>query len=180
MAMRNGFLTWARSGLVCFFVGMFLLSVCFSAADVVAAESGGKRIDSIDVGGNRNVSKAKVLATVRAKVGEIFDKKSAEEDAGRLAKIEGVEYAYYNIETLDGAIKLTYVIVEKNVVRSIVFIGNEKIKRGKLFISAAHSYRTDMAESGNRMSPITNTWEFMAIAVISLCTMLTYSQPLCS
>ncbi|MCK5174610.1 MAG: hypothetical protein KAR47_14550, partial [Planctomycetes bacterium] len=112
------------------------MSVCFSAADVVAAESGGKRIDSIDVGGNRNVSKAKVLATVRAKVGEIFDKKSAEEDAGRLAKIEGVEYAYYNIETLDGAIKLTYVIVEKNVVRSIVFIGNEKIKRGKLLRDA--------------------------------------------
>jgi outer membrane protein insertion porin family len=129
--MRNGFLTLARNGFVCFFVGIFLLSVCFSTAEV-AAESVGLRIDSIKVGGNQNISKAKVLTTVRARVGEIFDKKSAEEDAGRLAKIEGVEYAYYNIDTQDGAIKLTYVIVEKRVVRSIVFIGNVKVKDGKL------------------------------------------------
>ena len=65
-----------------------------------------------------------ILASVRARVGEFFDKASADEDSRRIAQIEGVEYAYYNTRVAGGQVELTFVVVEKNLVRVIVFNGN--------------------------------------------------------
>ncbi len=44
----------------------------------------------------------------------------------------GVEYSYYNTAVVDGKIKLVFVVVERNIVRSIVFVGNKQIKGSKL------------------------------------------------
>ena len=58
---------------------------------------------------------------------------NTKEDIDRIAAIEGIEYAYYaEPEIVDGQVKLTYVVVEKNLVRSITFKGNKKFKEGKL------------------------------------------------
>jgi len=86
------------------------------------------RIGRIEVAGNVTVSRAQVLATVRAREGELFDAASAEQDIGRLAKLEGVEYAYYHTAVEDGQVVLTYVIVERNVVRTVAFVGNRHFK----------------------------------------------------
>ena len=90
------------------------------------------RISSVEVAGNVSISTESVLAKVRARAGELFDKASADEDAKRIAVLEGVEYAYYSAKVIDGQMQLTYVVVEKNLVRSITFVGNKKIKHGKL------------------------------------------------
>ncbi len=89
-------------------------------------------ISSVEATGNITISKAMILASVRARVGEFFDKASADEDSRRIAQIEGVEYAYYNTEVVGGQVELTFVVVEKNLVRVIVFNGNKKVKAGKL------------------------------------------------
>ncbi len=105
--------------------------MCF-AQDDDNVNPGQMRIGSVDVAGNVSISKESVLVEVRARAGELFDKDSADEDAKRIAKLEGVEYAYYNAKVIDGQIQLTYVVVEKNLVRSITFVGNKKVKSGKL------------------------------------------------
>lgn len=89
-------------------------------------------IGSIETAGNVTITHANILSTVRSRAGQKFDLAATEEDAKRLAKIEGVEYAYYNTTVVDGSITLTYVVVEKNLVRSINFQGNEKIKDNRL------------------------------------------------
>ncbi len=89
-------------------------------------------IGAIEVQGNVTVSRSKVLSTVRARAGQRFDAASAAEDARRIAQIEGVEYAYYNTATVDGQVRLTFVVVEKNLVRSISFVGNTAFNEGKL------------------------------------------------
>ncbi|MBN1125802.1 MAG: outer membrane protein assembly factor BamA [Sedimentisphaerales bacterium] len=86
------------------------------------------RIGSIEVSGNVSLGRADILSSVRARTGELFDTASVEEDIKRLARLEGVEYAYYNTAVADGQIKLTYVVVERNLVREIVFIGNKHFK----------------------------------------------------
>ena len=111
-------------GILCIVV--LISGMCF------AEDAGQMRIGSVEVAGNVSISEASVLATVRARAGELFDKDSADEDTKRIAKLEGVEYAYYNAKVVDGQMQLTYVVVEKNLVRSITFIGNEKFKHGKL------------------------------------------------
>lgn len=86
------------------------------------------RIGRIEVAGNLTLSRTAILATVRARVGELFDAASAEEDIQRLAKLEGVEYAYYNTAVEDGQVVLTYVVVERNLARTVAFVGNRHFK----------------------------------------------------
>jgi outer membrane protein insertion porin family len=120
----------------CLLVGFvaLLIGSCFcsayGASDSLAAEN--LPISSIETAGNVTISRSEVLALTRAKVGQIFHQISADEDASRIAEIEGVEYAYYNTEVVDEQVQLIYVVVEKNIVRDISFQGNEKYKERRL------------------------------------------------
>jgi len=123
-------------GLSMWFTFMIILSVVAGycrAQDTGAASAGeGLRIGSIETKGNVTISTAKILSTVRARTGQLFDADLAEEGAQGIAGLDGVEYAYYNIEVVEGAVKLTFVVVEKNLVRLLAFKGNKQISSGKL------------------------------------------------
>ena len=86
------------------------------------------KIANIRTVGNRSISSAQILSKVRSRVGELFDTATAAEDAKRIAELPGVEYSYYNTTIVDNKIELTFVVVERNIVRSIVFVGNRKVK----------------------------------------------------
>ena len=98
----------------------FLLHSGFCVAETSQQQPADLTIASIETVGNVTISRAKILTTIRARMGEVFDKDIADEDIKRLAKIEGVEYTYYNTETVEDGIKLTYIVVEKNLVRRII------------------------------------------------------------
>ena len=85
-------------------------------------------IGSIQTTGNRGTGTTEILAKIRSRAGEVFDPNMAAEDAKRIAELAGVEYGYYNTALVDGKIKLTFVIVEKNIIRSITFVGNHSYK----------------------------------------------------
>jgi len=121
----------AKTGALIF---VFILTLCFGQCFSLAAEGSNSelRIGSIEIAGNVTIIKATILASVRARVGELYNKASANEDSKRIAQIEGVEYAYYNTKVAGGQVELTFVVVEKNLVRAIVFNGNKKVKVGKL------------------------------------------------
>jgi outer membrane protein insertion porin family len=85
-------------------------------------------ISSIDVTGNRGITTSQVLTKVRSRVGETFDVAAVDQDVKRIATIPGVEFSYYNTVTAEGKVKLTFVVVERNLARSIEFIGNKKYK----------------------------------------------------
>ncbi len=110
-----------------FIMGMLLLCAAVvppgSAADVPE----GAVIEQVDVAGTVTLTRAEVLAAVRARPGQIFNETTATEDAERIARLDAVESAYYNLQIQDGRVVLTYVVVERNLVRSITFKGNQKI-----------------------------------------------------
>jgi len=85
-------------------------------------------VGSIRVAGNVSISSAQILSRVRSRVGELFDPATAAEDARRIAGLDGVDYAYYNTAVVENRIQLTFVVVERNLVRSIVFVGNRRQK----------------------------------------------------
>ncbi len=89
-------------------------------------------IGSIEVAGVRSIASTLVLSKVRSRVGELFDAQTAAADAKRIAELPGVEYSYYNTAVVDGKIKLVFVVVERNIVRSIVFVGNKQLPASKL------------------------------------------------
>ena len=89
-------------------------------------------ISAIRVEGNVSVKKQDVLAKVRTRQDEVFNATIAAEDVKRIAEVKGVEYCYYNTKSVDGKIELTFVVVERNLIRSIGFTGNKTFKDKKL------------------------------------------------
>ncbi|MDD5326615.1 MAG: outer membrane protein assembly factor BamA [Phycisphaerae bacterium] len=111
-------------------------------------------IGGISTAGNVSINSDKILSKVRSRVGQRFDAAIAAEDAKRIAELQGVEYSYYNTAVADGQIQLTFVVVERSIVRSIVFNGNRKYKdktlQGKLAFKKADYLDAVMAETGRR------------------------------
>ncbi len=120
----------------CLFVVMVVLQSSFlaaaSAQGTASGEPAGAVIVSIEVTGNVSLGRSEILSKVRSRVGQLFDPAVAEEDAKRIAGLAGVELSYYSIARADAKIGLTFVVIEENIVRSIVFIGNRKYKAKKL------------------------------------------------
>jgi outer membrane protein assembly factor BamA len=112
-----------------------------------AAPSADKKmlIGGISVAGNVSISSDAVLSKVRSRVGQQFDAAVAAEDAKRIAEIPGVEYSYYNTAVVDDKVRLTFVVVERNIVRSIVFAGNRKY-RSKTLTKKLPFKKTDYLE----------------------------------
>ena len=108
-------------------------------------------IGSIETAGNRSISSIRILSKVHSRVGQLFDPTTAAEDAKRIAELSGVEYSYYNTAIVENKIQLVFVVVERNIVRSIVFVGNRKYKaktlRKKLGIKIADYLDTISTES---------------------------------
>jgi len=82
--------------------------------------------------GNVSLGDAEILSRVRSRAGELFDPETASEDTKRIARLPGVEYSYYNTDTVDDKVELTFVVVERNLVRAIVFVGNRAFRAGAL------------------------------------------------
>ena len=113
---------------VLIFSGMGLVTVG------VAAETSpeGMMIEALDVAGNVTLTRAEVLSVVRSRPGQAFNGEIVDEDIRRIARLGAAESAYYNIRIENNRIVLTYVVVEHNLVRSIAFKGNKKLKDGVL------------------------------------------------
>jgi outer membrane protein insertion porin family len=87
----------------------------------------GLTISSVDVAGNVTLTRAEVLSVVRARPGRAFDVKMVAEDTERITQQEAVESSYYNTKIENNQVALTYVVVERNLVRTIAFKGNKKL-----------------------------------------------------
>jgi len=136
-----------------FFAVCCLLLVGSSAFSSDPDESG-LPIGSIEAVGARSIASSRILAEVRSRVGELFDAEMAAADARRIAELPGVEYSYYNTAVADGKVKLVFVVVERNVVRSIAFVGNKQVQasalKKKLDLKAGDYLDPVLAESGRK------------------------------
>jgi len=115
---------------VCVFVISVL--VCARSARAADANDSNQTIAAIRVEGSVSVKESEVLAKVRSRQGDVFNAGVATEDTKRIAELKGVGYCYYNTKPIDGNIELTFVVVEKNIIRSIDFVGNKAFGHKKL------------------------------------------------
>jgi outer membrane protein insertion porin family len=115
--------------LLCSFVLVLLCTTQAFSADV---NDFNVPIAAIHVDGNVSVKVPEILARVRARPGDIFNPAVVTEDTKRIAELKGIEYCYYNTRPVDGKIDLTFVVVEKNIVRKISFKGNKAYSDKKL------------------------------------------------
>jgi outer membrane protein assembly complex protein YaeT len=115
-------------------IAVFVLGFTQQAlsADASVASDSNLIIIAVRVEGNVSVKPTEILAKVRTRQGESFNPSIAAEDTKRIAELKSVEYCYYNTKPVEGGLELTFVVVEKNIIRSIDFTGNKAFGRKKL------------------------------------------------
>jgi outer membrane protein insertion porin family len=107
-------------------LGAVLALIVFVGNYAVAADipAGSYRVGGVRTAGIRSIGEATVLAKVRSRVGELFDPAVASDDVKRIAELKGVQSAYYNTEINNDKVDLTFVVIEKPIVRGVAFSGN--------------------------------------------------------
>lgn len=141
MALKNYYkknndavvITDRKFGSRCLLVSILFLLVFSSVSMALGSDNlNDMRIASIEVAGNRSITSSAVLSRVRSRVGDLFSEEIAAEDVQRIAQLDAVQQSYYNTTVVDGQVRLTFIAIEYNVVRSIEFFGNKKFKSDAL------------------------------------------------
>ncbi len=118
----------------------FIWTLVFITAVSSVVPAAAMEIAEIRIVGNRSLEESQILAQIRSRVTDTFETERAVKDAERIASLEEVDYCYYNTEMADGKIILTFVVVEKSLIRDIVFVGNKSysdktlLKKTKLIV----------------------------------------------
>ncbi len=97
-----------------------------------AAAMDGLIVGSVETAGNVTLSRAEILAVASHRPGRRFSATEAAGDARRIAALDAADTAYFNVEQVEGKVKLTYVVVEKNLVRELAILGNKKMSDARL------------------------------------------------
>lgn len=125
-----------QKGLASIFVlVLFVVPTCSTwcfAQEAGQTDLEGLPIGSVNTEGNVTITRAKILSAATVKVGELFEEAVVTKDVELIGAIEGVERAWYHAEAVDGRVKLVFVVVEKNLIRSINLLGNRKMSTNKL------------------------------------------------
>ena len=134
MSFKGLFDKFATSGRLAVLTALLVLMFLSLSSSVVLAQSSLEelKISSIETAGNLTVSRSKILSSIVTRVGQYYDESAVAGDVSKIAKLDGVEYAYYNAKETQGRVVLTFVIVEKNIIRGLAIVGNKKLKDRKL------------------------------------------------
>jgi len=129
--MKSNCLLFALS-----FVVLFGCAYCQAQiGGVPEANIEGMTIGSIEIESNRTdptVSRSEVLNAARVRPGQSFSKVAVAEGVERISDLEGVGLADYRAVAVGNQVKLTFIVDERNLVRSIVFQGSEAFGEKKL------------------------------------------------
>ncbi len=102
-----------------------IAALCILFTSTVLAQ---QIISEVKVVGIRSISETSVLEKVSSRAGQVFSTAVAEEDTKKIAQLSGVEFSYYSTDIVGNKVVLTFVVVERNLVRAIVFVGNTRVK----------------------------------------------------
>ncbi|NLW84609.1 MAG: outer membrane protein assembly factor BamA [Phycisphaerae bacterium] len=117
--------------------GWMLTALCLTsgictAQSATAAEAEGLSIGRVEAAGNVTLTRSEILAATSLRPGQRFSAVEASADVQRIASLGPVETAYYTTGIADGRVTLTYEVVEKNLVRTLVLRGNKGIGDSRL------------------------------------------------
>lgn len=86
----------------------------------------------IEVKGNKKIEESTIRAKLVIKVGDAFSPARIKEDIKNLYKLGYFEDIKVSTEGYEGGLKLTFLVVEKPIVRDVQFDGNKKLETDKL------------------------------------------------
>ena len=120
---------------------LILLSLAFLPFQVCrGGESQAPRIRAIEVKGNKKVETSTIQFYIRIRVGDEFSVTRIREDILRIYRLGFFKDVQVDVEEFEGGLRVTFIVVEEPLVRNIIIIGTQAIKReeveGKLALKS--------------------------------------------
>ena len=127
----------------------FLFAAAFGGGFPAAAseESEGLTVIRVEVDGNGAISSSTITAKIKTKPGSVFSQQIANDDIKRLYALGYFTDVAIDVGDYKEGVKVTVIVEEKSVIKSIVFEGNKKINTARLK-KAIHIKAGDMLDYG--------------------------------
>lgn len=109
----------------------YLIALLIAGGDALAQEQL-PLVNSIEVKGLKRIEEGAVKSKITQKIGESLTNEKISEDIKNIFKMGYFDDVKTEIETLEGGVKLIYVVKEKPTIIRVEFQGNEEIKDDKL------------------------------------------------
>jgi len=109
---------------------VILTLILLSAAVFASAQD--LRVSDIQVGGNARIETSTVLAAISIKPGDLVSLETIDQAMQSIFKLGYFDDISVEMTEVQGAKILTFVVHELPLIRSIVFVGNKKLKDDKL------------------------------------------------
>lgn len=117
-------------------VGRVLLSIFFALLFPAGIPAQEERppiiVKELAVQGNRRVQEGVILGRVQTKVGSPFVPAPLAEDIRNIFALGFFEDVQLKVEEFEGGVKVTFVVVERPLIRDIVFVGNKRLSTATL------------------------------------------------
>ena len=118
-----------RKSISTYIVKLFILSITFFLLNVSTPYAAGSPlIKSIEVNGNKKISKNTIYSKIKSKVGDPFSKNTVREDIKRIHRIGYFDDVRVDIDSFEGGVKLIFILKEKPTIVSIDFQGNDEFE----------------------------------------------------
>lgn len=112
-----------------------VITVYFSYAKVVCAETQGKIVHSIkkiEIKGNQRISTTAIRSSIRMKEGDPYDPQVVSQEVDAIWSLGFFDNIEVALEELTDGLKVVFLVTERAVIDEIQFQGNKKIKAKKL------------------------------------------------
>jgi outer membrane protein insertion porin family len=98
----------------------------------VLAEDGQKIVKKVDIKGNRTVNEELIRSRIKTHEGSPFLQSDVDDDLKRLYAMGFFTDVLIDVREELGGVGITFILVEKAVIKEIIFDGNKKYKQKKL------------------------------------------------
>lgn len=110
-----------------------LILVIFSLTIITGgARAQGEIIKAIEVEGNKNITRERILKAVETKVGDEYSLSALREDLKRIYRLGFFSDVKIDTSPFQEGIKVKFIVEERFLVGKIIFKGNKKIRKGTL------------------------------------------------
>ncbi|MGR3179630.1 MAG: outer membrane protein assembly factor BamA [Candidatus Anammoxibacter sp.] len=116
------------------FIVVFAAFILFTKSTLINAQNVDryKFIKEIEIVGNKRISAAAIKSTITTKEGDIYSASSISKDVDAIWSLGFFDSIDVEVEPVTDGIKIVFQVYERSVVKSIRFIGNDRISDKKL------------------------------------------------
>jgi outer membrane protein insertion porin family len=111
---------------------LFTWFICVHPGFHVLADDGQKIVKKVDIKGNRTVNEELIRSRIKTHEGSPFLQSDVDDDLKRLYAMGFFTDVLIDVREELGGVGITFILVEKAVIKEIIFDGNKKYKQKKL------------------------------------------------